>query len=158
MNPLALTMLFASLAVCASACTSRDVTRQAKYHVGYVPDRVYVLKTDQELIHGKDWKDEEVHALASPGTVAGPAGEWLDLLVTLPAGTRIRIDQLRYETSINLSDVERSVDAYGCILDPPHDGQRVFMGGVSDYEPFPAAVLRSMVMKPTPALIQLAVE
>lgn len=153
-RPRTIIKLCACVLLFAAGCTSRNVTSLSKYQVGYLPGHVYELNVERELVHA-EWNPKGLLCFVEPGTCDRGA-DWLQPFGSLPAGSQIQINQLRYETNINLSDVDRCVVAYGRLLDGPHAGAQVVMVGVSKLVDFPQATLRSKAMVPDPAFVQEA--
>jgi len=151
---------------CSSPVTSRDVTRSAKYHVGFIPGRIYKLQQDAALYtcYGEGAKPyARVHPqdglfvanVPKKCLYLTPLGRYDRAhLSTVPKGSRVRVDKLRYSTFVTLSDVHRIVSATGTLLDAQDAGSTVILTYVSTLVEVPGLLVYAEAQSPDPTMIR----
>lgn len=159
-------LFIAAIAGCASQVTSRDVTRSAKYHVGFVPGRIYKLRQDAALYQrGRDGGKSYANVASGGGLLLARVPKDclylvpIDLfdrppLSTVPKGSRVRVDKLQYSTFVTLSDVHRIVSAVGTLLDAEDAGSTVILTYVSTLVRVPDLHISARAQSPDPTMLE----
>ncbi len=156
----------ATVSGCASPVTSREVTRSTKYHVGFVPGRIYELQQDAALYtcsgggavsyaraHPQD--DLLVVQVPKDCVYLTPLGRSERAhLSTVPKGSRVRVDKLKCSTFVTLSDVHRIVSATGTLLDADDEGSTVILTYVSTLVDVPGLLVYANAQSPDPTMLK----
>lgn len=150
---------------CSNPFTTIDVTQSAKYHVGFIPGKIYTLKQDAALYTcGRNGKKTLAYVHPRDGGLFAfvpkdslyltKIGEFKrDPLSIAPKGSRVRIDKLQYYTFVTLSDVHRIVTASGTLLDAEDAGRTVLLTFLSNLVEVPDQFLDIQAQSPNPKMI-----
>lgn len=152
---------------CANPMMRRDVSKEAKYQIGYVPGQIYRLTADASIVRycTEDGKKNvafphpnggHVWSLEKPDICfLAPTGKYDENSVgTVPAGSRLRIERLEHQTYLILKDYEQYVVAYAQLLDAPYTGRVVTLSRVSEARRAPDHNEYLVVQGPQESLMQ----
>jgi hypothetical protein len=138
----------------AGGCTSsKDVSKDVRYHRGFVPGQIYVLKVDAAVFR-----------VGNPECVLDPADEsqsqayrGVPVAQQLPAGSRIHIDKLVHTTVSAPIQGESYVEVFVTPLDQPPGCNRIRLGyGLSQSKVFRAPnTWPTILLSPDPAKLSL---
>ena len=159
-------LFIAAVAGCSSPVSSRDVTRSAKYHVGFIPGRIYKLQQDAALypcssggvksyahVHPQDGL--LVACVPKDCVYLAPLDHYDHApLSIVPKGSRVRVDKLQYSTFVTLSDVHRIVSATGTLLDAEEAGSTVILTYLSTLVDVPGLLIYAEAQSPDPTMLE----
>jgi hypothetical protein len=152
---------------CQSTATSRQVTGQKAYELGYASNEVYVLVEDLSLYRWKRTKGQKfltvradrndpqsMTRLHQDAYILAPAGTFENgHFADLSAGARFEITNLWMNTVEGLGNV---IMPYGSLLQDPHEGRYVVLTYVSDIVEMPGSEApATQVQIPDPKYIRL---
>ena len=143
-----------SLMLFMSGCiTSTDVSRDPRYHIGYTPGQVYVLKSGATVFRD----DAGTCTIDLQDKSRTYEGTGMSVMQVLPAGSRIRIDKLLHTIERAPIQGESYIETIVTPLDRTYACKSVRLGnGLSRWTVFQATNgWPTMIGSPDPISLQL---